>query len=406
MMPVLSCLFTNHRSEYRWLLLWVYLLGPLTVFLNPVSICAKDLLEWDRFHAKAALSIGETYSDNIYLTSEGEHSDYKTTISPEISLETVLTERSRLHLSYTGRFDFHHNSDNFRSDHHFGDVYFGIDSGTRSELLLGMKLEDNAQSPIDQDDESKDFGLINLYADLNWDLFSNTILGAGYEHIVRNFEKKQDQRDDYVRDNVRLNFLYVKNQRLPGLIEYRYEQQENDKVADFETKLTYHAVFAGFRWRQDRRLSGTVGFGYFWSEFNQKDAFDGWMTDTDLKYRIGSFTEIDVSAQRGIRVSESATRDTLDYNIFSSVDAALIYQRLNPLTATLGAAYQNREFYLISGHTSLRNDDLYSASFSTAYQFRKWLALSLTYIYRDNQSDQANRNYTENLVQAEIELSI
>ena len=71
--------------------------------------------------------------------------------------------------------------------------------------------------------------------------------------------------DDFTRDNFRLNLLYSRNQSIPWLTEYRYEQQENDKVTDFETDLTYNAILTGFRWRQERRLSGTVEFGYFWS---------------------------------------------------------------------------------------------------------------------------------------------
>ena len=141
-------------------------------------------------------------------------------------------------------------------------------------------------------------------------------------------------------------------------------------------------------------------------QFNQRSAFDGWTTDTDLRYEIGGFTDIEISAQRGIRVSESVTRDTLDYNIFGGVEATITYQRFNPLTMTFEAEYQNRKFYLITENTSMRSDDLYRISLGSDYQLRRWLAFSLNYSYRINQSDQTIQEYKENLIQAEIQFSI
>ena len=121
---------------------------------------------------------------------------------------------------------------------------------------------------------------------------------------------------------------------------------------------------------------------------------------------MGAFTDLDISAQRGIRVSETVTRDTLDYNIFTGIDAAVIYRRFSPLTLTLDLSYLNREYYLISEASSLRNDDLYRISVNTEYQFRRWMALGLSYSYRINESDQSNQEYKENRIQVQVEISI
>jgi hypothetical protein len=130
------------------------------------------------------------------------------------------------------------------------------------------------------------------------------------------------------------------------------------------------------------------------------------MTDTDLKYHLASHTDIDFSAQRGIHVSETVQKDTLDYYIFGGVEATLTYKRFSPFTVLVKAVYQNREYYLINEDTSMRNDDFYRISIGFDYQLKRWLTLCLDYSHSINQSDQDIKDYKENSVFAEVKFSI
>ena len=56
--------------------------------------------------------------------------------------------------------------------------------------------------------------------------------------------------------------------------------------------------------------------------------------------------------------------------------------------------------------TSGREDDLYRFSIQSDYQLKKWLALSVDYSYRINQSDVMSQEYQENIVQFEVTFSI
>mgnify|MGYP003564612868 CR=1 FL=1 len=399
--------FRNGKKSLPWLR---YILSFLLILLLSSSFIkcaiAQDYLKWDRFRIKAALSVSEYYSNNIYRTYQDERDDFITQLNPELELKIALTKGSWIDLSYMGIFNHYSEADNFRSDHHFGGINYGIESSKESLFQLGIRFEDSAGQPNSIYDESKDFWLNEIYSDLEWKITPITSLEAGYKHTVRNFDKERYQQDDYIQDNVSLSILHTRSQKLPLLLEYRFEKQVKDKIQPESNELIYHALLAGCRWRPERRLSGTLELGYFWSQFNQIDAYDGWMIDADLLYRISAFTDITMSAERVTRVSYYAARDTLDYYIYSGFGLTLVYRRFNPLVLSVEGAYENRAFRLITSETTSRDDDLYRMSILSDYQLKKWLALSFGYSYRTNQSSVILQEYKENLFQFEVVFSI
>jgi hypothetical protein len=397
----------NKSKSFCWVkCFWCFLLILILYsFSNNVAI-GKDLLEWDQTRLKAEVSIAERYNDNIYLTNGNEVDDFVTRLSPELELETALTTRSKVNLSYTGIFDHYNEADNFRSDHHFGDVNFQIESAKESSFQLGTKFENGANQPNSIEDESANFWLAEIYSDLQWRMTSITSLGAGYQHSVQSFDEDRYQRDDFVRDNIRLDLLHARSQNLPLLLEYRFEKQVNENIEPDSGELISHAVLAGCRWRPERRLSGTFELGYFWSQFNQTDAVNGWMIDADILYHVSQFTDIEISANRKVQISEYADRDTLDYNIFSTYGLTLSNRRLDPLEFSVAGAYENRDFRQINTDATGREDDLYRFSIQSDYQLKKWLALAVDYSYRTNQSNVNSQEYQENIVQFEIIFSI
>jgi hypothetical protein len=401
MMPTLFE-FKNGKKS----LLWSFVLILLLSFLFIKRATAQDSLTWDRFRINAELSVSELYSDNIYLTHQGEKDDFFTRFNPELEFETALTKGSRIGLSYRGIFEYYNEADNFRSDHHFGGINFGIESSKESSFQLGINFENGATRPNSIEDESADFRLTEIYSDLEWRMTPITFLGAGYQHSVRSFDENRYQGDDFVRDNVRLDLLYTRSQKLPLLLEYRLERQRNDNMRPESGELISHAVLAGCRWRPEQRLSGTFELGYFRSRFNQIDTVDGWMIDADLLYRISEFTGIEISADRVVRVSEFSARDTLDYYISSGFGVTLTNRRFDPLELSVEGAYENRAYRLSTSGTTDREDDLYRISIQSDYQLKRWLALSFDYSYRTNQSSMIIQEYKENLFQFEVIFSI
>ncbi len=385
----------------------VFVVFLLLVFIfTPKNICAEETLQFERVRMVTDLSVAGVYRDNIYLENDNEKDDFVIRTVPALSLSAAFTENFHLTADYTLQFDHHSRMDNFRQDLHTGNIYFKYSSPKNSWITLGAKFEDGAKQPYSQYDESKDYKLYGIYSALDWNFNSMTAFEVGYEHTLRCFDEERYQDDDSIKDTFRLSSLFHKSQRLPLLIEYQFEKQLNNHLEPIKAELISHAILAGFRWRRERRLSGTVSFGHTWSEFNDMDAFHDWTTDTELLYRLGAFTEIKLEAQRSIRVSDSFARDVLDYYILSSIGASATYARFEPLQLSLMIDYQNREYFLALSKKSGRMDDLYRIAVLSEYQLKDWMAISLDYIHSLNQSDRGIFDYTDNMILIEIAFSM
>jgi opacity protein-like surface antigen len=393
-------------SEVKYTWFFFILIPLLSAFLFINHAVSQDESKWDRFRIEAELSVSELYNDNIYLTRQGTQDDFITRLNPELELRVAPTKGSWVDLSYQGELNHYQKADNFRSDHHFGGINFGVESLRDSLFQLGIRFEEGAMPPHSENDESRNFGSNQIYSDLDWNITPITSLEVGYEHTVLNFDEERDQRSDYIRDNVGLNILYSRSPRLPLLLEYRFEKQANDQVQPESNELIQHAVLAGCRWQPERRLSGTFELGYLWSQFNQTDAFYGWIIDVDLLYRIAVFTDVVFSAERGIQASDFTARDTLDYYILNRFGLMLVNRRFDPLELSIEGAYENRDFRSITLRTTGRDDDSYRVSIQSDYQLKEWLMLSLDYSYRTNQSSVAALEYKENLFQFSVIFSL
>lgn len=390
-------------SKYKYLLLIVLLLYISLSFQN---IFAEDYLQWDRFHLNAKISTAELYSDNIYLAHSDTQDEFITRISPGLELESAISNSSRILVSYTGIFEHYDHMKNFRKDQHFGNINFKITSNKNSLFILGAKIEDNAQQPFYESDRSKDFWLTTGYSELEWNFNAISSIGTKYEHIIRKFDKEIDRESDYKRDIFNIHTLYTRNEDIPLLLEYRFEKHENDQMEPEPSELITHTVLTGLRFRPEKALSGMIAAGYAWSQFNNQAATEGWMTDIDLLYRIGAFTDLRLSGRIGITVSDRTVRDTLDYYDYKGFGATFTYHRFDPLHLSVEAAYMNRNYESTVAETDEREDDLYRLRIRTDYELKKWLALVLEYSYRDNHSNISELEYEENLFRIEAVFSI
>ncbi|WP_419662198.1 outer membrane beta-barrel protein [Desulfosarcina variabilis] len=344
----------------------------------------------------------EVYSDNIYLVDDEKTDDYITSVLPNMGMQIAFTPRSRVELLYLGRFDIYNTADNFRQDHHYGHLNFQLDTPKGSSVNLGAWGEDSANQPDSTEDRSKDYSIHALYADVDLMVFSATELFGTYQRSSRRFDDTIDRDDDFDRDFFAIGLVNSQSSLFPLLLEYRYETQENDQPATGSTDFVYQAAYTGFKWRQDQRLSGSLRVGYLWSEFNSASAYDGWVTDTDLKYALSDFTRITGTAYRGVRESTRSARDTLDYYIYAGGKLSIAYSRLDPFRFRIYGRYENKDYRLTEASVDSREDDLYSAGVSAQYNIEDWLSISLGYLYRMNDSSVETQKYKENRVFAEL----
>jgi hypothetical protein len=378
------------------------LLFALLLFTVSKPLLAKGIILGDRFKIEPEIAAMESYDDNIYLSESDTESDYITTIMPGLDMQLALSSHSRIEILYLGLFNYYRDADNFNTGHHYGDTNFTVETAKGSQFKIGAWGEDANIQPYSIDDQSKDYTIGALYTDINVNIFASTEVYGTYQYNQRRFDEDRYQEDNYDRNAFAIGIVNSMSALFPILLEYRYENQQNDDATPEPTELLSQAAFTGFKWGADQRLSGSLRVGYLWSDYNDHKGYDGWATDTELTYRIGPFTALTAVAERGVRESTRTARDTLDYYVYAGAGLSLTYSAFDPLRLTLMGDYENRDYRSALISRADREDDFYVAGATLRYRIRDWLAFSLAYRYRMNDSTLDALDYQENLVSAEI----
>lgn len=399
------CKILSHSRVSNSVLFRIGRIVPIIIclfFISSNLVGAEEIILWDRLKLEPEIALRESFSDNIYLTNENQESDLITSVMPGLDAQFAITPTIRIEAIYLGLFDFYRNADNFKTPHNYGNVNLQMESSKGSSLEVGAWGEDSANNPNFPEDRSKDYTIGALYADANLKIMAATELFGTYQHSSRRFDDAIDRGDNYDRDIFGIGLVNSRSSLFPLLLEYRYGNQQNDETIPDPTEFTYQSAFTGFRWREDKRLSGTLRVGYLWSDYNSSKAYDGWATDTQLTYQVGPFTTTQLSVAKGVRESTRTARDTLDYYVYAGGGLSLTYTRLDPLRFFVYGDYENRDYRLAEGATDGREDNFYITGLTTSYRFRDWLSFSLGYRYRKNDSSTASFDYAENRVFAEV----
>jgi hypothetical protein len=402
--PQIASLKSNHNDKR--LSVFLLILLPTIAILWPggKTSYGSEFILWDRLKIEPEFALVTNYDDNIYQTSEDNTSDWITSFYPSIDTQIAFTPQSRIGLFYSGRYDDFQDAGNFRNDHHYAGAYLKLDSRKGTLWELGAWKEESAKQPFSVSDRSKDFTISAIYTDLNLSISEITQLYGHYHHSARRFENNSDRRDDYDRDSLALGVAYSRSHLFPLLLEYRYENQENDRPGFIPTQFVYHAAYTGFKWNPKGRLSGAFRLGYLRSTFNDADAYDGWAADTELTYSLSPFTRITGKIYRSVRETTRSDRDTLDYYIFAGSGLSVNYSRLDPIRFNLYSGYENRDYRSLNVSTDKREDDFLIAGLTVQWRVQTWLSIALGYRYRENDSTIDDLSYQENRLFVQLRL--
>lgn len=370
---------------------------------------AGEGVEWGKVKFLPELSVGEEYTDNIFLTREDKRSDFITTISPELSVDFAVTPESILNLGYEGDFEYHSHFDNFRKDHHHPRLSWAFTQPKGSRLEIGGLAHYSSYQPYSKDDRPKDYAGNEAFADTLLKLGGFTDLGLRYDYANRRFDNSRDARDEFDRNSVTMDVIYSRLQFTSLLLEYNYSHQNNNDLGDPSTDLDTHTLYGGMQWESADRLSGTFKAGYTQIRVDEYQDSGGLALDTDLTYRFSSFSKFNARAFRSYVSSTSAARETGVYYESTGGSLTATYEKWEPLRITATFSYTNNAFKFKGSDSVVggdREDDYFSADLQTRYLIRDRLSLILRYQYRSNDSDFKADEYDENLAEIRFVLSI
>jgi hypothetical protein len=381
------------------------------LILLPAShtqVFCGDGIEWERLRIVPSLTVSQSYSDNIYLEDENKKEDFITSVSPEVSLDVAVVPKTYFSFKYHGDFLAYADADNFKEDNHLGSFSFNSETAKGSHFLVGVSAEDTSVRPYSRQEQSKDYALKSAYGDILLMLGKVTEIGAEYHRSDREFDELQYADDEYTRGTFDLHLLYKRSLILPLLLQYRYQDQDNNDQGPVNTDFQSHTVFVGARWRPANKLSGALRVGYTWAQFDETnvEGFDGYAIDTNLVYDFSEITRFTLTAQRAIQQPTRSARESGDYVVYTTAGLTITHRKWERITTQLDFSYSSRDYTEILSSSSVREDDYYRAGLSAEYTMRRWISFTLGYRFQQNNSDIATEDYTENLVKFGISLSL
>lgn len=397
-------------SERTGLDAWILLKGFSFAFILILVWChtgfAGEGVEWGRVKFLPELSVGEEYTDNVFLTEEDEHSDFITTISPELSVDFAVTPESILNLSYKGDFEYHGRFDNFRKDHHHPRLSWTLAQPKGSRLEVGGKADYSSNQPYSKDGKPKDYVRNEAFVDTLLKLGGFTDLGLKYDYVNRRFDSSRDAIDEFDRNSVTVNVIYNRLQFTSLLLEYNYSHQDNNDLGGPSTDLDTHTLYGGMQWETTAKLSGTFKAGYTQTDVDEFEDSGGFALDTDLTYRFSSFSRFNIKVFRRMVSSTRTARESGVYYVSTGGSLSATCEKWEPLQITAMFSYKNNSFKGSEYGGDGRVDDYFSAGLQTRYPIRDRLSLFFRYQYRSNDSDVKTVEYDENLAEVRFVLSI
>jgi hypothetical protein len=379
-----------------------------------------------------SISVSETYDDNINLTRTNEQSDYITAVTPSLALN-VLTQNTRLGMTYAPSFVWYADFDGNNNTRHLGTV------GWEQQLTryLDFTLTDtylNSEDPLeDETDLRAERTTRNKYwvntarAEMGYVFGAESRLGVGYGRADR-------ENDDITLDDSKVqtpfaNLTHWFNIRHGMALNYTYTDAQFTREGGGTADDDYTGHGAGVRYihRFNPRTSAYVDYGYTTRDFegieedydihNGSIGFDhAFSPQYSLSAGAGYFIRVnDISenqdgptfnlaltrtfARGTITIGgdggwgeEYLDRDGTGFTKYYGGFARVTYQVLEQVGIYAGASYRQDK------------DDLdvqskfFRGNCGVRWSFMRWFSLALDYTYADRSDDIEINSYKNNRV--------
>lgn len=350
-----------------------------------------------------------TYTDNVFLTDKDEKSDFFYSILPGIKVNVRPMGRHRLYLNYDGhyaKFDSFSEADYFI---HSGDAALELKLPRGFEVKLGDKIVKGADLPDFEGDRTKRYIANSARFDASYRFWDRFGLGLRYGHDLKNYDRRGDEVDNFTTNTVGGQFRFRVLARTSTFLEYVYSATDYAKAIRRDWNNYSNRINAGITWDITAKTRGIVRGGYIVKEYYAIDRKeDSLYVSADISHEIRSRT---IFTLRGVRsiFDTSKADDNLRFStsyVSNQVIAGLRHT-YRKFTGSIEGDYIHDRYLrddLAAGRK--RRDDIVRGSVGIDYQMQRWIKLGVKYRYTDLDSNFDTEDYTENVVNFYVGLSL
>ncbi|MDY6903920.1 MAG: outer membrane beta-barrel protein [Thermodesulfobacteriota bacterium] len=380
------------------------------------------------------LSIGTTYTDNLFLTDENEEHDFITTVSPEFNV-SLIGRQSELSLDYLPSYAMYSRFSEYNTLRHTANM----NAETRLSRHMHVVINDNftrTEAPVTDIDAAMTEvdttvrqGRHTYYTntagiDLINEFGRENSLGLGYAHYFIENSDPTLEDSQYHQPSVFLNYWLVPN-KLGTEWEAAYTKRHFDTSENyndtsgrlriirqfsphFDAYLEYihewtdyeedgidyqvYNPLMGLTWEKSDHMTLSASAGWFYQDSENGDSESGASGTLSALYDGRRGTAASLTGAAGYDRADGGA-ENLGFNQFYSVSGRINQSFGRRLSGNLSASYQINTYKEVQPE---RDDALYQAGTGLTFQALSWMTVALSYTYRMLDSDVEQNDYTEN----------
>jgi hypothetical protein len=381
----------------------------ITVLSLPASSMAREKLYVGRFEISPLLNLKETYTDNLFKTSDEEENDLITTLTPSLGV-TLPVKRHVIKFDYMADIITYNEYNEHDTEDHLLKGLIDLQFQDKWNLKFGNDWVSSSTPPEFETDERKDFYHNTSFAKVSYRFADRYRIDTDYKHITKRFDRSypeyRDKLDNFDRDDIGATIFYQAWAKTSILFEYVYTDIDNEDYDFASTDSESHTVYVGLAWKATAKLAGTIKGGFIGRDYEEagEDETDfGYFAD--LSYDWAEDTTLFFSGAREIlETSITAAEGSYGTNYIStSADISLEHRFTYKASSSFGVSYTQNDFSEEGTIGEKRKDDRYGVTAGLTYKLIKdWLIGNLKYDHTNNESNISIEDYKENQIMLNI----
>lgn len=213
----------------------------------------------------------------------------------------------------------------------------------------------------------------------------NTRLGVDYS------KTEPEQLAEYERNAINVGLGYNFRPDVSAFLDVRFTDSSSNPFGErLSTDTSGNAVLIGLDGQITPKISGSIGFGYDWSETNsggeQRD-YSGPSYDVSLTWSPRERTTIGLEAANGIQ--STGTGGTEFFNVGLTVNQEIGFN----MSANAGLSVRSSDF----ADENRGEDDVVQATLGGRYSMTRNISFGVSYTYTDSDSSLPLTNYSRSV---------
>lgn len=384
-------------------LLYFFLINLLAFILLPDGIAnaRRQIKEGPRkikvgpLRISPSLIVEEKYTDNVFVASAGEESDFVTTFSP--GLQLLLTpSRHNILFEYKGRFKKHAEFTGEDTNDHrieaLGELNFrgGLSLRIWDIFTTGHENRGDSSTGLVEKFETNTVAASALYEFGERYKVSGEFSNTNYDFEISPFRDRSENAGA-------VTLFYKFLPKTTALIEYDYLETDYDTV--FLDSVS-NSFLGGLEWELTEKTTGIVKAGYYFKDFDAAgvSSYKDFIFSGSLEFNFTGRTSLDLEAAKTVNES---TLSGANYFVSKTISGRLTHDFTRKISSTLKTSYGVHDFDIpltIGAQTGIREDKVFDIGGGVEYRIQEWLQLHLDYNHRDKNSSFDVFDYVENSV--------